>query len=276
MKKNNQMKGGLLAVLLIVLLLAFNSVQAQTDTAAIIKEFSKVMAFGTQPNVYYNTRINITGSPVMQSQDTMTASGIFFKSGENVYAMSGNEETFLQDGFFIQVNKDRKSIWISKSSEKIKNELGPKMLTSQMDALFRQKYNINKMVGGTENTIYFDSKSSERLDGFQSKVSLVYDAAKLLPKEIRIEMAVREEAGQELKDLLKAEGISMAGLLETENGKEFFVRKQKMTLAFDNVNVTAVDGQNMPSWKSIVEYDQIDASFKGKGIYSEYEITKLF
>ncbi len=263
--------------LLLMIIFSFQSSYSQTDTNNIINDFAKVMGFASQSDIFYNTNIKMFSVPVMQTQDTMNFSGIFYKKGESVYAQSGNEETFLQDGFLIKINKERKSIWISKTDENIIEELTQKKITKQVIELFRNRYNIEKTLSGSVANISFDTKSVEDYsNSYKTRISLQYDIKDYLPKSIEIEMILKEEADDELKAALISEGINVESLSQKIDGKEFFVRTQKMTLSFDNISTKSSIVQTIPSWKSYIKYDESKRNFIGIGMYSEYEITKLF
>ncbi|MCP9751012.1 hypothetical protein EGI32_08510 [Ferruginibacter sp. HRS2-29] len=250
---------------------------AQKDTIEIIKEFSKVLEFSSQENLSYTSRIKLSASPIIQPTDTMTTTGIFYKQGDRLYTESGQEETFLQDGLLIQINNARKSIWISKTEGQLKEELEKQTVTKQMETLFRQKYNIARRNSGTLSTISFDTRPNENNQGTaQSKVSLQYDAKTLLPQSLSIDIKVSEEADAELKEALKAEGINVAGLIQTINGTEFFVRTQNMAVLFEGISTAAATAMKIPSWKTRLEYNETAGDYKGIGGYSDYEVIKLY
>lgn len=263
--------------LFLLIIFASQSSYSQTDTNNIINDFAKVMGFASQSDIFYNTNIIISSVPVMKTQDTMNFSGIFYKKGENIYSQSGNEEIFMQDGFLIQINKERKSIWISKTDENIKEELTQKKITKQVTELFRNRYNIEKTLSGSVANISFNTKSTDDFsNSYKTKISLQYDIKNFLPKSIVIELILKEEADDEQKAALISEGVNVESLLQKIDGKEFFVRSQKMTLSFDNISTKSSIVQAMPTWKSYIKYDETKRNFMGIGIYSGYAITKLF
>jgi len=92
--------------------------QEKTDTAAMIKEFKKVMEFTRQPFVYVTTTTTVQSQPVLDAQDTLRTQGVFYKNETDLYYSTGQEEMYLQDSLLVQVNHDRKTIWISRNDAK--------------------------------------------------------------------------------------------------------------------------------------------------------------
>lgn len=251
----------------------------QTDTAALVDEFRKIISFSDQPLVYYNTVTKLTASPIMLPEDTLTLAGVYYKNDNLIYSDNGRDETYVQDSLLFRVSKARKSIWINKAASATGEEnASDPFNNNNMEVLFQKKYSIKKNVlGNGNNMISFDTRP-DTLDpgGLNTSITLEYTSKNSLPIRLEMEMRIKQPASEELEDALKKEGINTAKVMQRIDGKEYFIRIQKMSIAFSGVDYSKEKLKVIPLWNERIDYDKTSGEFRGKGIYSGYEIAKMF
>jgi hypothetical protein len=249
------------------------------DTTAMLKEFNKVMSFAVQPYVYYEARTKMEASPVLQPEDTLSTKGEFYKNENNLYYSSKQDEMFMQDSLFIQVNHDRKSIWISRVDVETKDKMNMLPLGSKdMQELFRKKYTISKTALDERSSRlnfeakqYFDSVSVVVVN-----IGLQYSGKKLLPELLQMNVSMKQLVSDEQLQQLQAAGASAKQAIQTTGDNNYFVRNQRVTVTFENVDNSKEKAQQMPVWQNKLNYNAVTNEFTGKGSYSDYEITKTF
>jgi hypothetical protein len=267
-------------VIISLIFISFSvSTATAQDTAAMVKEFNTVMSFSVQPYLHYNARTVVASTPVMQPEDTMNFSGEFYKNETNIYYASNREEMFLEDSLFIEINNERKSIWISKVDVSTKDKMNVLPLANKdLQQLFRQKYLISKTITDKEfsklnfeTKQYFDSVSMVIVN-----VGLQYSGKKMLPQLLEMNVHMKQRIDDAAEQQIKSQGINGAAAVQVIDNDKFFVRTQKVSVNFSDIDNTKEKAMQIPSWKSRLDYDLANNEFSGKGIYAGYEITKNF
>lgn len=267
----------------LVALFLLMSVSAQSqkgaDTAALLKEFNKVMAFTSQPYLYYATITRMMADPIIESQDTLTMKGEFYKSNTEIYSNDGRSEMYLQDSLMIEVNNDRKAIWVRKVDVATKANLNLLPVSSkEIIEQFKKSYNISKLsVSEDVSRLNFVEKKPQfSTSATTTFIAVEYSEKTWLPKSIEITIELKQPASEEAIEAIKAEGLDEAALIKTINGEKQLVRSQKVSIVFTTIDNDKEKLAKMPSYQSNLGYDAATADFKGKGKYRDYEVTKTF
>ena len=253
--------------------------QEKTDTAAMVKEFKKVMEFGAQPYLYYSTVSTMESEPVIDAQDTATMNGVFYKNGTDFYYKSGPEEVYLQDSLMIQVNQERKTIWVSRVDMASKEKLNAMQTGNrQLNELMRKNFTIQKAsMGNHIAKLSFEAKQmAGRSAVISTRAGLLFTEKEHLPQQLEIEMRMRQPANDEMIAQIKDQGVDDKKLIQLINGQQYLVRMQKMTVAFENISTAKEKVLRMPVWKDILDFNVEEQNYTGKAAYAEYEITKTF
>lgn len=254
----------------------FSFGQSSTDTAALVKEFNKVMSFAVQPYLYYKTVMKMESAPVLQSEDTVSNIGTFYKNQNELYYNNGQEEMFLEDSLLVQINNERKTIWISKVDVSSKEKMDVLPLSNKhLQELFRKKYSITKRVteDGNCNLTFEARQNTHESADINSRISLEYNQQTLLPKTMGLEIQIQQAVDDEILSALKNEGRDVNAVLQTINGVKYVVRKQLVSVQFENIDTSKEKAQQIPSWRDRLDFT---TDFAGKGIYKDYELTKTF
>jgi uncharacterized protein YoaH (UPF0181 family) len=249
------------------------------DTTAMLKEFNKVMSFSVQPYLYYTAITKMEASPIMQPEDTLSMQGEFYKNGTNLYYSNQQEEMFMEDSFFIQVNHDRKSIWISKVDMDTRDKMNVMPLSDKkVQELFRKRYTIRKTIINPETSHlnfetrqYFDSISVVIVN-----IGLQYSGKNFLPELMELNVNMKQQIPDEQIQMMKDQGTETGEAIQSIGNTNYLVRTQKVTVQFENIDNTKQKAMQMPSWKERLIFNEAAGEFSGKGIYSDYEITKTF
>jgi len=264
-------------IYLIILLTAFGKMalcQEEQDTARLLNEFRKVMSFNIQPYIYYNSVTKITSIPIIEVGDTLTETSVFYKNRNDLYYSNGHMDMYLQDSLLIQVNRERKTIWISKvNSENMENRNTLPLKKAELEKMFTRKYNIKKVIT-SENIprLTFDTKSMNT----GTSISLEYDENKYFPILMEFEISMKQPVTGEILTELRNEGTDVTKIVQKIGNEEYFIRTQKMIVAINGIDITGKKSAQMPLWKEKIDYDGVLGEFVGKGEYSTFEVTKLF
>lgn len=253
--------------------------QAVTDTAALINEFNKVMSFTVQPYLYYTTVTKLGANPVMNQEDTMNLMGVFYKNQTDLYYSNGQEETYLQDSLYIQINSERKTIWISKVDMDSKDKLNVLPLSNaDLQEVFHRNFSVVKTTAANNiSRLSFETKQKTSGQSIMSTViGIEYTSNDHVPKRMDMETSMQEPAAPELQAALKEENINIAPLMQMIDGIQYLVRKQHVIIEFDNIDNTKAKAMQLPSWKEKLDFNKVTAEYTGKGIYSDYEVTRTF
>jgi len=247
------------------------------DTAALVQEFTQLMLFTDQPYLYYTTTTTVASEPIMQPGDTMSLKGVYYKNGGTLYFSSGQDETFIQDSLVFQVNRQRKSIWISKSGPG-QQAAGVVTNNEQVLQLLKKRYTIKKEVlqNGNSSLIFDSKQDTVNHSTTSTSIEVEYTPGNKMPKRFDFVIHLQEPAGEDLKAALQTEGINVSKALQTIGGEEYLIRLQKMSVAFTAIDNSKEKVTQAPLWTDKIEYSSTTGEFKGKGDYSNYEVTKMF
>jgi hypothetical protein len=152
------------------------------------------------------------------------------------------------------------------------------LTNKDMQALFRKKYTITKTTidGNTdrlnfETKQYFDSVSTAMVN-----IGLQYSGKKFIPQLLEMDVQMKQLLADEQVQQLKNQGANTDQVIQKIGNDNYFIREQKVTVAFSDIDNSKEKAMQMPSWKNKLNYDSVSNEFSGKGIYSDYEITKTF
>jgi hypothetical protein len=267
--------------LLIAAMLSCNFVCAQSaeDTSALIREFSKVMSFTAQPYLYYSTTTKMSAEPVIESMDTLHVTGEFYKNNTEIYSSNKREEMYLQDSFMVEINNDRKTIWIRKVDVSTKENLNLLPLnTKEMLENFTKNYIIHKekTAGGISRLNFEGRKPEYSTSATTTFISIEYSEKTWLPSLIEIVIEFKQPADEEMIEAIRAEGLDETKLVKTIAGVKQVWRKQVVRIDFTTIDHDKEKTAKIPSYKNKVDLDPNTMEFTGKGQYRDYEITKTF
>jgi hypothetical protein len=276
-KKMNTKKR--LAGFLMLLLPVTGYCQQEADTAALILEYNKVMSFTAQPYMHYTTVTKLGASPVLQSQDTASLMGEFFKNGTDIYSNNVKEEVYLQDSLMVSISNDRKTIWLNRvdvSTKDRMNVINP--FGKEVQEIMRRNYTISKFSPDdrTSQLVFETRKPGGNAATRHTRITVEYDNKLLLPRKIDIEISIKEPVNEEDIAALKEEEVDEKQLLQEINGSQYLVRKQSMHIQFTSINNDKETVIQMPWYKSCLDYNEVTQEFTGKGKYKDYEVTRLF
>jgi len=267
--------------IVIVFFLFCNSVYGQqnTDTATLIKDFTKIMSFTSQPYLYYTTTTKMSAEPVLESMDTLSMTGEFFKNNTEIYSSTRKEEMYLQDSLMIEINNDRKTIWVRKVDMATKMNLNILPVnTGEMLDKFRKDYVISKSTvsDGVSRLNFEERKQEHNTSATTTFVTVEYSEKTYLPQVIEILIELKQPADEQVIDAIKTEGLDESKLIKMVDGVKQLVRKQKVSIVFTSIDYGREKLAKMPSYKSNFEFDVRTQEFSGKGLYRDYEVTKTF
>jgi len=260
----------------IIAVAIFTGAQSQ-DKAAMVKEFNEVMSFSVQHWLHYTTYTTMEASPVLQQADTLSDKGEFFKNGNDIYYRSSQEEMFLEDSFFIRINNEKKTISISKVNVDTKEKMNLLPLsTRKMQKLFQKEYVISKSAVGAESSRLNFQPASQGLSGITIEIAVQYSNEKKLPELMQLDVNMKQAATDEMVQQVKSSSARNAQLVQMIDGQPYLVRHQSVTIRFENIDNSKEKAMQIPSWKSRIDFNPTVGVFRGKGNFSDYEITKTF
>ena len=263
-----------------ILLMCSNAhAQKKSDTAALIKEFNKVMSFTSQPYLYYTTITKMTAEPVIESLDTLTMAGEFFKNNTEIYSNDGRSEMYLQDSLMIEVNNERKTIWVRKVDVASKANLNLLPVSSkEITEQFKKNYSISKLsVSEDVSRMYFEErKPPYSTSATTTFIVIEYSEKTLLPRSIEISIEMRQPASDEVIEAIRAEGLDETKLIKTVNGEKQLTRHQNVSIVFTKIESSKDRLVKMPAYQANLEFEGTTMEFRGKGKYRDYEVTMTF
>ncbi|MGN6340457.1 MAG: hypothetical protein ACTHML_05820 [Ginsengibacter sp.] len=261
-------------IVTIIAVAIFTGVQSQ-DKASLIKEFNEVMSFSVQPYVHYITHTTMEASPVLQPADTLSDTGEFYKNGNDIYYRSSNEEMFLEDSFFIRINNEKKAIWISKVDVTSKDKMNLLPLShGKIQKLFEKEYAVSKIAVNKESS-RLNFNPSQSFSAITTNIGLQYSNKNKTPELLQLTVSMKQPASDETVKQVKSSGKEKQ-LIQVIDGLPYLVRRQSVTIRFEDVDYSKEKAMQIPSWKSRIGLNQADGVFTGKDKYSDYEITKTF
>ena len=262
-------------IVTIVAIAIFTAAQSQ-DKASLVKEFNKVMSFAVQPYLYYTTRITMEASPVLQPADTLSDMGEFYKNGNDIYYSNMHEEVFLEDSFFIRINNEKKTIWISKVNVDSKDNMNVLPLsTAKIQRLFEKEYIINKIAVNDRSSRLNFRPFSQNASGLTTEIGLQYSNKNNTPELMELAITMKQAVSDEMVQQVKSNGKERQ-LIQVIDGLPYLVHHQSVKIRFEEIDYSKEKAVQIPSWKSRIGFDPADGVFSGKNNYSDYEITKTF
>ena len=264
---------------LLLLFPALAYCQQETDTAALIMEYNKVMSFTAQPYIHYTTLTKLSANPVLQSQDTASLIGEFFKNNTDLYSNNVKEEMYMQDSLMVSISNDRKTIWLNKVDVDTKDRMN--VITpfgKEVQEIMRRNYTISKSSpdGNTSRIVFETRRPQTGAAVGNTRITIDYDSKTYLPRNINIDISMKEPADEETIASLKEEEVDEKKLVKEINGLKYLVRSQSMYIQFTAIKNDKENVMQMPSYDSCLDYNAVTQEFTGKGKYKDYEITKLF
>jgi hypothetical protein len=253
--------------------------QQATDTAALILEYNKVMSFTAQPYIHYTTLTKLSANPVLQSQDTASLMGEFFKNNTDIYSNNVKEEMYMQDSLMVSISNDRKTIWLNKVDVDTKDRMN--VITpfgKDIQEIMKRNYTISKSLPD-ENTsqIVFETRRPQTSAAVSNtRITILYDNKTYLPRNINIDISMKEPVDEETIAALKEEEVDEKKLVQEINGIKYLVRNQSMYIQFTEIKSDKDSVMQMPFYSSCLDYNVVTQEFTGKGKYKDYEVTKLF
>lgn len=253
--------------------------QQVVDTAAIIKEYNKVMSFTARPFVHYTTVTRLDAKPIVQAEDTMRIQGEFFKNNTDIYSNNEREELYIQDSLMVSINNDRKTIWLNKIDMSSKSKMN--MLPGggkEIQELMQKNYVISKSEMNKDvSRIIFETKRPPGSTAVtNTTISIDYNSKTYLPLNILIDINLKQPADEETLALLKEQHVNENELVQKIDGVMYVVRKQTMNIAFTSINEDKQLLVQMPAYNACLDYNYATGEFTGKGKYKDYEVTQLF
>ncbi len=268
-------------VLIIIMILGicnFATAQSDVDTSELVNEFARVMGFTNQPLVHYITSTKLESVPVVETTDTMSINGEFFKVDAIVYSKNGPDEMLLEDSLMIEVNNSRKSIWVHKVDTSTLKRLN--VIPFYSDDLiknFRNTYVIQKQK--LQNGLCKVSLKGKIQPGnpvpVSTTISVVFAEKTLLPQIVTIDAVIRQVVDDEISTALKLQegGEKMIQVID---GKRFIVRSQTMSVFYKFIETGNTQIAIPKKISSFLEFDKASQKFLGVGDFQDYEITKTF
>lgn len=273
-KQMNKQKSVLLLLLLTAQVTTY--CQSSTDTATLIKQFNKVMSFTAQQYLHYTTITKLSANPVLQPQDTTTINGEFFKNNTEIYSNNGSEEMYMQDSLLVQINNDRKTIWLSKVdvSSKEKMNVAP-VGSKEMQSILRRDFLISQsVINSNTNKVNFETRRPK--EGAKTAIAMEYNPVTSLPKNILITVSLQQPVDEETLASLKEQQIDDKKLLQEIDGTKYLVRNQQMSITYTAIDSDKEKLAQMPLYNSFIEYNGTTKEFTAIGKYKDYEITRMF
>lgn len=199
-----------------------------------------------------------------------------------MYYNNGLEKLYIQDSFLIEVNEDRKSIWVNKVDLASKTKMNSVLVSnSQMQALFKEKY-TSQQVRLSKESSRLNFSSIQKKDSLLSSSTLIgieYLTKELLPVTIDIQLNLQQlmtaDALVHLKEQY-SDNDQLDQLIQLINQKQYLVRMQKISLSFYDITMTKEKAIKMPSWKDILDYDRSAHAFSAKGVYKDFLVSQTF
>lgn len=249
------------------------------DTTAMIKDFNKVMSFSVQPYLYYTAYTKVDVSSVLEAEDTLGLKGEFYKNQASLYYNNNNEEMFLDDSIFIQINHDKKSIWISRVDESSKEKMSQIPLSNkELQQLFQKKYSISKSkINEQTDRLNFETKPrQDSLSEITVNISLDYSGKMFIPQELGLNVKVKQVVSDSDIEQMKNAKVDVNSAIQKIGGANYFINNQKVRIVFTGIDFSKEKASKIPVWANKVDYDKVSTEFKGKGAYSDYEVVKMY
>lgn len=266
--------------IIIIFLLFFGGRSAKAqDTAALIKEFNKVMSFAVQPYVYFKTDTRMEADPVVQKEDTINMTGVFYKNGTEVYSRNGGDEMFLEDSLWIQIDHENKKIMISRVNLETKGNINLLPLDKKkMQDMLREGFTITKTIesNGIAGFTFENRQLQDSVLDVRTRINVQYSTKEYFPTLLSMDASFKKRTDPETLEQLKNEGINLRGIAVNEQGIDYLVRHQKFTIRFERPEFSKELSSRIPLWQERLNFNSLTGEFSGKGEFRDFEITKTF
>jgi hypothetical protein len=254
--------------------------QADEDTSAVIREFDNLMAFATQPHLHYTFVLALHSGPMLPPADTgQILHGNFYKSGDDLYYGTEQQETYLQDSLMIVVDHRREMIRINKVDVATKKNMDLLPLAKKKrQKLFRNEYTISKMPdqGDTAAIVMRSHPIHAGAQVTTAEIFTQYSKSGQVPLMMRLTTEVRQQQSPQVMQMLRTSGYDVQRMSVDEGGVRSLLVRNTMALRYGTIDTTVATAQGMPWWKDRIAYDPRSGNFSGKGQYGGYRIIKTF
>lgn len=253
--------------------------QSAADSVALVKDFNKVMSFIKQPYLYYTTSSWLTSEPILSEQDTLHFKGTCYKQSSDLYYFSANDEIFFQDSFYIKINHQRKTLWVSKidlpNKEKLTNAT---MNFKHLQDVMLKHYRVKQLATESATTAKLQFINSQYINNITTTttVLLEYNIANYLPTMIEMEIYIQQPITEDILALMKEQHLDENKLVQVVDGNKYVVRKQKMHTVFTTIESGKAVAIKIPDWKTVVDYNIHTKVFTGKAALANYTVTQMF
>ena len=254
------------------------SAQRGVDTTELLKEFTKVMSFTSQPYLHYKAITKMNAVPILEATDTLTLFGEFYKDNINFYSNNVKEEIYLHDSMMVEINNDRKTIWLRKADMigREKMNLLPTNLTGMLER-FKNHYIVSKSKVGEDicRLKFAERKPVYSSSATQTLISIDYSEKTFLPKLIEVTISMKQPVNEEILAAVEQESFDKSKLIQRIDGIDYVMRKQIMSISFIEMDNEKEKILKMPVYMSAIQLTE-SGEYIAKGLYEDYEITKTF
>lgn len=269
---------GFLAFTLLLLCTKNSYAQKQKDTIQVLKDWNKVMAFFIQPYLAVKTHTSIQTSPILDTKDTLSTNGLYYKMLGQIYSSSGMQEHYTQDSFMVTINHTVKKIMIRKGI--VADKLSPNILPLSQQHL--QQYIMEHSVIAKrelENNVFeitISTQANENsITNNNTTISIQYNNL-FEPLKFIVSNKLKMDVNEDVLNYLNIQKIDTAQLIKTIEDKRYIIREQKMIVEFEQLKTTKEFALLMPKLK-----DKFSITNAGKDIfpleeYSNYQLIKTF
>ena len=254
--------------------------QADEDTSAVIREFDNLMAFATQPHLHYSFVLALHSGPMLPPADTgQILHGNFYKSGDDLYYGTEQDETYLQDSLMIVVDRRREMIQINRVDVATKKNMDLLPLAKKKrQKLFRNEYTISKMPDqGDTGTMVMRShpiRTGARIT--TAEILTQYSKSGQVPLLMRLTTEVRQQQSPQILQMLRTSGYDVQQMSVDQGGIRSLLVSSTMSMRYGTMDTTEATAQRMPWWKDRIAYDPRTGNFSGKGECRGYRVIKTF
>ena len=144
--------------------------------------------------------------------------------------------------------------------------------------LLRSHYTICKMPdeGDTESIVIRSQAARDVGQSGGQEMLMEYTKQGHLPLLMRIAVRIREQASDQMANMLKSSGFDVQQMKEDLGGQQSLVMTQTASVRFGAIETTKEAAMQMPLWKDKLSYDPVSGNYSGKGNLSGYRIIKTF
>jgi hypothetical protein len=252
--------------------------QSAKDTVRLIKEFNEVMAFTVKPYLHYRTILSVRSQPAMRSTDTGNYHTEFYKVGDDLYYGSEQQEVYLQDSLMITLDHPRRTMQVSKVDVATKSSIDLLPLRhANIQKLLREHYLISReRLDGDSAEFVIRSQGNKDFTGTTTEMIVRYHPKTLEPYNIEVTFVFQQRVSDDALATLSRRGFSAEKLIQVRQGVRWLVLSQTISMQIVEMNEGRQEAQQMPLWTQKVAYDVGEQTFRGKGPYVDYEVTKTF